>query len=67
MWRALETEIGPREEAMAASALLGELIGTAFAEYGRIAKTLHLRSLPVDSGRQKAKARSHPLPAILNV
>ncbi|MEV7445727.1 Tn3 family transposase [Streptomyces sp. NPDC091204] len=29
MWRALETEIGPREEVMAASALLGELIGPA--------------------------------------
>ncbi|MDF2256007.1 Tn3 family transposase [Streptantibioticus ferralitis] len=32
MWRALETEIGPREEVMAASALLGELIGPADEE-----------------------------------
>lgn len=34
MWRALETEIGPREEVMAASALLGELIGSAGADRG---------------------------------
>lgn len=27
MWRALETEIGAREEVMAASTLLGELLG----------------------------------------
>lgn len=32
MWRALETEIGSREEVMAASALLGELIGPADEE-----------------------------------
>ncbi|MGB8940688.1 MAG: Tn3 family transposase [Streptomyces sp.] len=32
MWRALETAIGPREEVMAASALLGELIGPADEE-----------------------------------
>lgn len=32
MWRALEAEIGPREEVMAASALLGELIGPADEE-----------------------------------
>lgn len=32
MWRALETEIGPREEVMAASGLLGELIGPADEE-----------------------------------
>lgn len=32
MWRALETEIGPREEVMAASALLGELVGPADEE-----------------------------------
>jgi hypothetical protein len=32
MWRALETEIGPREEVMAVSALLGELIGPADEE-----------------------------------
>jgi TnpA family transposase len=32
MWRALETEIGPREEVMAASVLLGELIGPADEE-----------------------------------
>ncbi|MGW1404029.1 Tn3 family transposase [Streptomyces sp. NPDC002405] len=32
MWRALEAQIGPREEVMAASALLGELIGPADQE-----------------------------------
>ncbi|GAA4233059.1 hypothetical protein GCM10023075_48480 [Streptosporangium album] len=32
MWRALETEVGPREEVMAASVLLGELIGPADEE-----------------------------------
>lgn len=32
MWRALEIEIGSREEVMAASALLGELIGPADEE-----------------------------------
>ncbi len=32
MWRALETEVGPREEVMAASALLGKLLGPAEEE-----------------------------------
>jgi hypothetical protein len=32
MWRALETGIGSREEVMAASVLLGELIGPADEE-----------------------------------
>jgi hypothetical protein len=32
MWRALESELGPREEVMAASVLLGELTGPADEE-----------------------------------
>jgi hypothetical protein len=60
MWRVLETDIGPREEVMAVSALLGELIGPADeeaeAEMRRLLATRYntvRRSCPCSGSRRR--------------